>query len=70
MQPVLYGRVLYASEDNFSEGLDYLLSEDNWRGKGELGYDYVKNNLREELGKYLFQKTRNRPIVLPVLIEV
>jgi len=34
----------HASEDNFSEGLDYLLSEDNWREKGELGYDYVKNN--------------------------
>jgi len=32
--------------------------------------DYVKNLLREEVGRYLFQKTHQRPIVLPVLIEV
>ncbi len=35
-----------------------------------LNLDYVKNAVREELGKYLFQKTHKRPIILPVLIEV
>jgi len=35
-----------------------------------INFDYVKNLLREEIGKYLFQKTHNRPLVLPVLIEV
>lgn len=35
-----------------------------------LNLDYVKNIIREEIGKYLFQKTHNRPIILPVLIEV
>jgi len=35
-----------------------------------INMDYVKNNVREELGKYLFQKTHKRPIILPVLIEV
>ncbi len=35
-----------------------------------INLDYVKNNVREELGKYLFQKTHKRPIILPVLIEV
>ncbi|HEY4476991.1 MAG TPA: ribonuclease J [Candidatus Paceibacterota bacterium] len=35
-----------------------------------INFDYVKNMLREEIGKYLFQKTHNRPLVLPVLIEV
>lgn len=35
-----------------------------------INLDYVKNCVREELGKYLFQKTHKRPIILPVLIEV
>lgn len=32
--------------------------------------DHVKNTIRDELGKYLFQKTERRPMILPVLIEV
>lgn len=35
-----------------------------------INFDYVKNALREEIGRYLFQKTHNRPIILPVLVEV
>ncbi|MBI2100390.1 MAG: ribonuclease J [Candidatus Vogelbacteria bacterium] len=35
-----------------------------------INFDYVKNIVREEIGRYLFQKTHKRPIILPVLIEV
>ncbi|HDQ16935.1 MAG TPA: ribonuclease J [Candidatus Vogelbacteria bacterium] len=35
-----------------------------------INFDYLKNNVREEIGKYLYQKTLKRPIILPVLIEV
>ncbi len=35
-----------------------------------INFDYVKNVLREEIGKFLFQKTYHWPIILPVLIEV
>ena len=35
-----------------------------------INFDYVKNVIREEVGRYLFQKTHHRPIVLPVIIEV
>ncbi len=35
-----------------------------------INFDYLKNTVREEVGKYLFQKTHKRPIILPVLIEV
>lgn len=35
-----------------------------------INFDYVKNVVREEVGRFLFQKTHNRPIILPVLIEV
>ena len=31
---------------------------------------YVKDLLRDKIGKFLFQKTKRRPMVLPVLIEV
>lgn len=31
---------------------------------------YVKNNIRDDLGQFLFQKTKRRPMVLPVIIEV
>ncbi len=32
--------------------------------------DYVKTLLRERVAKFLFQKTKRRPMVLPVIIEV
>jgi len=35
-----------------------------------INFDYLKNSVREDLAKYLFQKTHKRPIILPVLIEV
>ena len=35
-----------------------------------VNFDYVKNSLREKIGKFLFQKTKKRPMILPVLIEV
>ncbi|MBI5140497.1 MAG: ribonuclease J [Candidatus Vogelbacteria bacterium] len=44
--------------------------EDTTAEMHPVNFDYVKNNLREKVGKFLFQKTKKRPIVLPVLIEV
>ena len=35
-----------------------------------VNWDYVKNNIRETVGQYLYQKTERRPMVLPVVIEV
>jgi len=31
---------------------------------------YIRNNLREELGMFLFKKTERRPMILPLVIEV
>ncbi len=31
---------------------------------------YLKNKIRDDLGKFLFQETERRPMVLPVVIEV
>ncbi len=35
-----------------------------------INYTHVRDNVREKLGSYLFQKTNRRPMVLPVIIEV
>jgi len=32
--------------------------------------NYVKNKIRDEVGKYLFKQTEKRPMILPVVIEV
>ncbi len=35
-----------------------------------INWDYIKNNIRESVGLFLYQKTQRRPMVLPVVIEV
>jgi len=35
-----------------------------------INWTFLRNELREELGKFLFRKTERRPMVLPVIIEV
>src|SRR4030042_2157928 len=35
-----------------------------------INWDYIKNNIRESVGSFLYQKTQRRPMVLPVVIEV
>ncbi len=39
-------------------------------GDVPINWDYVKNNIRESVGSYLFTKTERRPMILPVVIEV
>jgi ribonuclease J len=37
---------------------------------GEPNWSHLKNNLRDNLGQFLFQRTERRPMVLPVIVEV
>jgi len=39
-------------------------------GAHPINWTHVKDNLRERVGQFLFQKTQRRPMVLPVVIEV
>jgi len=36
----------------------------------DVNTDYIKNNLRDRIGQYLFSKTSRRPMVLPVIIKI
>ncbi|OGY45172.1 MAG: hypothetical protein A3A24_00285 [Candidatus Buchananbacteria bacterium RIFCSPLOWO2_01_FULL_46_12] len=38
--------------------------------KGEVDENYFKDRIRNEIGKFLYQKTQRRPMVLPVIIQV
>ncbi|MBU3964337.1 ribonuclease J [Patescibacteria group bacterium] len=35
-----------------------------------VNWSFAKNNLREKIGDFLYQKTKKRPMILPVVIEV
>ena len=38
--------------------------------KGGIDENYFKDKIRNEIGKFLYQKTQRRPMVLPVIIQV
>ncbi len=44
--------------------------EDSTRGMKPINIDYVKDNITDAVGKYLFQQTAKKPIVIPVIIEL
>lgn len=39
-------------------------------GRGQINWVYLKDEIRDRIGAFLFQKTQRRPMVLPVVIEV
>ncbi|MEI9966617.1 MAG: ribonuclease J [Candidatus Moraniibacteriota bacterium] len=44
--------------------------KDNTSKGSSLDWDLVRNQIRESVGQYLFQKTERRPMILPVVVEV
>jgi len=54
-------------EDTRRKAIDILKDEDPRSAAQET---YIKDKLRNQLGKFLFQKTERRPMILPVIIEV
>jgi len=38
--------------------------------EGTLNYAYVQRSIRNEIGKFLYQKTQRRPMILPLVIEI
>jgi len=44
--------------------------EDSITGMNPINFEYVKNIVVDNVGRYLFQQTAKRPIVLPVILGV
>jgi len=38
--------------------------------RGPINQDFIKENIRDKIGQFLYSKTERRPMVLPVIIEV
>ena len=53
-----------------SRGLVRRVIEESTNKMHPINYAHVRDNVRERLGSFLFQKTKRRPMVLPVIIEV
>jgi ribonuclease J len=37
---------------------------------GAVNWSYIKDEIRNKIGQFLFSKTQRRPVILPVVIEV
>jgi ribonuclease J len=44
--------------------------EDSTKGMNPINFDYVKANVADNVGRYLYQKTAKKPIVIPVILGV
>ena len=44
--------------------------EDTLEGNGSKDWNSIKNNVREELRKFIFKKTKRSPIILPIFLDV
>lgn len=44
--------------------------EDTTHGMNPINFDYVKSVLSDDIGRFLFQKTAKKPIVIPVVLGV
>ena len=38
--------------------------------KRKNGYTTIKNGIKDDLGSFLYQKTKRKPMILPVIIEI
>lgn len=45
-------------------------TEDTIAEMHPINFDFVKNEIREKIGRFLFQQTKKRPMILPVILEV
>ena len=44
--------------------------EETTHGMNPINFDFVKSTLADDIGRFLFQKTAKKPIVIPVILGV
>ncbi|PLX25654.1 ribonuclease J [Candidatus Parcubacteria bacterium] len=55
--------------ENIRTKIKNIINEHN-KTNGKINDAYIKEALRNDLGQFIFQKTKRRPMILPVVIEV
>jgi len=58
--------LLYQVREKVKDIVNHSTSSD----QGPVNENYIKENIRDKIGQFLYTKTQRRPMVLPVLIEV
>jgi len=43
---------------------------DNCFEKGITDWSTIKSQIRDTLGKFLYEKTKRRPMIIPIIMEV
>jgi len=43
---------------------------DDCQSKNIKQWSYIKNNIKDNLRDYLYQKTKRNPMILPIIMEV
>lgn len=43
---------------------------DRCEANGTTDWGTIKNSVRDILGKFLYEKTRRRPMIMPIILEV
>lgn len=56
--------LMYDAKKFVQQGLEVSLE------KGTKDWATLKNNIRDSLGRYLYEKTKRRPMILPIIVEV
>ena len=44
--------------------------ESSSKGTNPINFDYIKAGVSDDVGRFLFQKTNKRPIVIPVILGI
>ena len=48
----------------------YIAEKSASGSDAEINWEYIKDNIRDKVGQFLYQETQRRPMVLPVVIEI
>ncbi|MNN84803.1 Ribonuclease J 2 [compost metagenome] len=66
------GFVYVRNSDTLMEEINHLVTATLEKmNKADLGqWNIMKQTIKETLGKFLYEKTKRRPMILPIIIEV
>ena len=59
------------AEDLMEEAREKVLSAlDRCEANGVTEWSMIKSAIRDSLGRFLYERTRRRPMILPIIMEI